>query len=54
MIVTINENLQRATRAADAIALPGDGKLAGHGPITGMFTNPNDACTERPVSGEFG
>lgn len=50
----MNENLQRATWAADAIALPGDGKLAGRGPIRGMFTNPKDGRTERPVSGKFG
>ena len=50
-IVIVTDNLQQATRAANATALMLDWELVEHGPTTGMFTNPKD---ERDVSGRFG
>jgi phosphate transport system ATP-binding protein len=51
--VIVTDNLQQATRAANATAtaLMLDWELVEHGPTTGMFTNPKD---ERDVSGRFG
>jgi phosphate transport system ATP-binding protein len=31
-----------------------DGELIEHGPTTDIFTTPNDARTERYVTGKFG
>jgi phosphate transport system ATP-binding protein len=53
-IVIVTHNMQQAARVADTTAFMLDGELIEHGPTTDIFTTPNDARTERYVTGKFG
>jgi phosphate transport system ATP-binding protein len=53
-IVIVTHNMQQAARVSDTTAFMLDGELIEHGPTTDIFTTPNDARTERYVTGKFG
>ena len=53
-IVIITDNLQQATAAGNATAFMPDREFVEHGPITGMFANPNEEYLKRDVTGRFG
>lgn len=53
-IVIVTHNMQQATRIADKTAFFLLGELIEYGDTDDIFTNPQDAKTERYITGRFG